>query len=336
MTRDREPTVTGVSPAVSIRDVVFRYGAAAPALDGVSATIAAGSVVALLGPNGSGKSTLLRLLGQSAAPTSGSVELFGGANAARDDGSLRARIGVVFQSPSLDPRLGVAENLAIHAALHGLSRDDARARIDTLLAEHGLASRAQDRVETLSGGLARRVDLVRSVLHRPELLLLDEPTTGLDPPSRAAFLDAVFAERDRSGTTVILSTHLVDEANRCDRVILLHRGRIVADGEPVALRAALGPRRIVVHGLDAPSTTEMGASSIEWTRRAEGWTTLLADEREATTLVSALIARGRSFTVGPPTLADLFARTTGEELASASPEPESSSRGRTRRGGRHG
>ncbi|HMN95122.1 MAG TPA: ABC transporter ATP-binding protein [Phycisphaerales bacterium] len=326
--------------AVIIRDVSYRYRGGAMALRGASLSVEPSSIVALLGPNGSGKSTLLRLVARIGRPDAGSIDVLG----ERDDRRIRARLGVVFQTPALDRRMTVLENLRAHAALHGLPRAEAERRIAALFSLHGLADCADDRVETLSGGFVRRVDLIRSLLHEPDLLLLDEPTTGLDPPSRAAFLDAVFSERDRRGTTVLISTHLVEEADRCDRVVMLHRGAIVADGAPAALRAQLGPRRIVVQGTETPPSAGRGggaaSAAAPFMRGRDGWSAIIDDEASAAALIEALTRGHRSFAVAPPTLADLFARATGEALdagGDGAAEPADSRTGpRGRQGGRRG
>lgn len=315
--------------AVAARQVTYAYRPSSPALGGVSLEINAGSIVALLGPNGSGKSTLLKLVAQLDRPQGGSITVLGETSA----DAIRARIGVVFQAPSLDRRMTVRENLLAHSALQGLAGAVAKTRIGELMGVMDLADRLDARVGTLSLGLVRRVDLARALLHEPDVLLLDEPTVGLDPPSRAAFLGAVRAERDLRGASVVMSTHLVDEAEMADRVVLMHRGRIVADGTPGDLRATLGPRVLVVSG--DPATLNDDAASahlggLTWIRRADGWAAAMADDPACAKAVAALVATGRSFSVGPPTLADLFTKMTGEALAGASAVGDSHAEGRGR------
>jgi len=309
-----------LQPSISISNLRYHYAASsAPALDGVSLTVEPGAMVALLGPNGSGKSTLLRLIAQTERPQHGTIEIRGGTSAS----AIRRLLGVVFQNASLDPRLTVEENLRAYALLNGLGREGP-ARISSLLHSMGLDDRIHARVATLSMGLARRVDLCRALLHKPSILLLDEPTAGLDPPSREAFLGSIEHVRRAEGTTVLLSTHLVDEAERCDRVILMHRGRIAAEGSPIQLRTGLGSRVLTVLGSGKPPALP-GIADEAWTRRAEGWTAPLPQEQTLAATLASLLADetpgGRSFTIAPPSLADLFVTLTGQELANASDAP---------------
>jgi ABC-2 type transport system ATP-binding protein len=298
-------------PALRIEQVGFRYPArrgrrGRDALDGISLTVAAGSFTAMLGPNGSGKSTLLRIVSGLLEPATGSVRVFGAADRRR----RRERLGVVFQSPSLDPHLGVAANLRDHGRLHGLGRRAARDRAAAALRQAGLEDRADAPVKTLSGGLARRVDLARATLPEPRLLLLDEPTTGLDPVARADYLETLDRRRRETGITVVMSTHLTDEADRADRAVLLDHGRIVADDAPAALRAGLGRRRVTV-----TDATWRPPGDDAWHRSAAGWTTALADAPdEAARTLRELTDAGVPFTVAPPTLADAFEALTGSPL----------------------
>jgi len=299
-------------PALAVRDLRFAYGRR-EVLDGVDLEVAAGERVGLLGPNGSGKSTLMAIATGLLRPAGGEVGRPPGATAA----------GVVFQSPALDPWQAVRANLVDAGRFQGLGRRDAAARADRLLDRLGLAERSRDRVGVLSGGLARRVDLARALLHEPDLLLLDEPTTGLDPAARADFLDLLDELAAERTLAVLLTTHLVDEADRCDRVVLLDRGRIVAEGPPEALRRELGPRRLVVSG-EVPDGGD-------WTRVPGGWSTPFPAEADPAVL-RTLVAEGRSITVAPPTLADVFAVRTGRRLDEAA-APAGTPRGR-RGGGR--
>jgi len=287
----------------------------ADAVDGVDLVLRSGTLTALLGPNGSGKSTLLRLIAGLDRPTSGEITV---ADAVAGSREAARAIGVVFQSPSLDPRLTVRENLRAHAVLHAVGRVDCDAAIATRLEEATLAEHADRLVRTLSGGLARRVDLVRALLPRPRVLLLDEPTVGLDPAARGAFLDLVVQASRRDGVTVLLTTHLVDEAERADRVVLMHRGRVVVDGSPNELRSQLGRRVISVHQVERPGL----ADRARWRRRNGAWTIEPDDDAETERLVVDLMSQTAPVTIAPPTLEDLFVRLTGEDLAAASVSTE--------------
>src|SRR6185503_11397498 len=215
------------APALTTNELTHRYGERV-ALDRVSIGVAAGEIFGLLGPNGGGKTTLFRILSTLVRPTSGSATILG-LDLLRDTGALRSRLGVVFQAPSLDKKLKVRENLAHQGHLYGLAGAALRRRIDHLLLEFNLRDRAGDLVETLSGGLQRRVEIAKSLLHRPELLLLDEPSTGLDPGARIDLWQTLYRLRDQQGVTALLTTHLMEEAERCDRVAIIDLGRIVAE-----------------------------------------------------------------------------------------------------------
>lgn len=303
-------------PALTVRELRFSYlRPHKPALDGVDLTVPAGQIVALLGPNGSGKTTLLKLICGLLRPDTGTIEVFGSAQRA----AIRREIGVVFSSNGLDRHLTVLENLRDHAAFYGLPRAEAKSSIDAELARSGLTERRHDLVKTLSHGLARRADLARALLHQPKLLLLDEPTTGLDPTARTGFLDELGRGCRERGLTVLMSTHLVDEADRCDRVVLLHRGDIVADDAPDTLRRQLGAQRVTV------LTTENNPPSLagSWQRSARSWTMSLDDDTAAAQAVAAeLTAAGVPFSIAPPTLADVFEQRTGSRLSAAGVEME--------------
>ncbi len=215
-----------------------RYGQRR-ALDQLSLHLPAGQLVALLGPNGAGKSTLFQLLTGLFVADSGRAIVHGHDLRGATTRALR-HIGVVFQQMALDLDLTVLANLSFHADLHGLPRAQAQARIAQGCAALGLAAELHRPVRELSGGNRRKVELVRALLHRPGLLLMDEPTVGLDPPSRRDLMAAIRADVAARQTTVLWATHLVDEARQADRVLVLHQGKLLADGTPAAVTAALG------------------------------------------------------------------------------------------------
>jgi ABC-2 type transport system ATP-binding protein len=218
-------------PAVAIDGVTHSYGVRR-ALDDVTFAVAPASFAVLLGLNGAGKSTLFSLIVRLYAVQSGRIRIFGHDVARASSEALRM-IGVVFQPRTLDLDLSVAQNLIYHAALHGIGKRAASARIDDVLARIGLSERADDKVRTLSGGQMRRLEIARALLHRPRLLVLDEPTVGLDIKSRADILRHVRALVAEDGVSVLWATHLIDEAAEDDDVIVLHHGRVLAQG-PVA------------------------------------------------------------------------------------------------------
>jgi len=223
---------------LAVRRLTQRYGARV-ALEDLGFTLQRGSFTALLGPNGAGKSTLFQVLVGLFAADEGEVEI-DGCSLAREPRHALARLGIVFQQPSLDLDLSVARNLQFHADLQGLPRARAAQRIDALCERFGLRAELGRRTRELSGGTRRKVELMRALLTAPALLLMDEPTVGLDPKSRQDLLASVHEEVRTHGATVLWATHLVDEAGGADRVLVLHRGRLLADGVPDAVAAALG------------------------------------------------------------------------------------------------
>src|SRR5579862_3145349 len=226
------------APALLLENVVKTYGSIR-AVNGVSFLARPGEFIAQLGPNGAGKSTLFQLLSGLFVPDSGRIEVMGH-DMTRDAVPALARLGIVFQQPTLDLELSVTSNLLFHAGLHGIPRSIARPRIESELARLGLAGRAHDKAAQLSGGNRRRVELARALLHEPRVLLMDEPTVGLDPQSRSDLLKLLLAMRRERAVAVLWATHLTDEVVDADRVIVLHHGKVLADTTPAKLVAAAG------------------------------------------------------------------------------------------------
>jgi ABC-2 type transport system ATP-binding protein len=229
-------------PALLLDNVVKTYGAIR-AVDGVSLQASAGEFIALLGPNGAGKTTLFQLLSGLFVPDSGRIEIMGH-DMRRDPVPALAKLGIVFQQPTLDLELTVTGNLLFHAGLHGIPRAVAKARIENELARLGLADRAHDKAAQLSGGNRRRVELVRALLHEPRVLLMDEPTVGLDPGSRSELLKLILSLRAERSVAVLWATHLCDEVPNADRVVVLHYGKVLADTTPANLVAKAGATTI--------------------------------------------------------------------------------------------
>lgn len=301
--------------AISLSQVSFAYGSRA-ALRELSIDVPAGKLFGLLGPNGSGKTTLFRLLSTLLPLQSGEVSILGHDLKSQAD-QVRRLLGVTFQSPSLDPKLTVDENLLHQSRLYGLSSSHRKQRIDEVLKELGIIERRKDRVETLSGGLKRRVEIAKSLLHQPRILLLDEPSTGLDPAARIdlwRFLDLI---RQNGETTIILSTHLMEEADRCDTLALLSEGKLIAEGRPDDLKSSLGSRFITI------KSAELGSLADEIKSRLQVEVRTLPDElriehSEAETLLTPLLnsfgSRITQLTLGTPTLEDVFIQKTGYEF----------------------
>ena len=221
--------------ALLLENVVKTYGPIR-AVDGVSLKAHAGEFIALLGPNGAGKSTLFQLLSGLFAADSGRIEVMGN-DITRNAVPALAGLGIVFQQPTLDLELSVTANLLFHAGLHGIPRSIAKARIRNELARLGLAGRAHDKAAQLSGGNRRRVELARALLHEPRLLLMDEATVGLDPASRSDLLKLLLTMRTERSVAVLWATHLCDEVTDADRVVVLHRGKVLIDTPPANLLA---------------------------------------------------------------------------------------------------
>ena len=228
--------------ALRLENIVKTYGAIR-AVNGVSFNLAAGEFVALLGPNGAGKSTLFQLLSGLFVPDSGRIEIMG-QDMLRDPVPALARLGIVFQQPTLDLELTVTGNLLFHAGLHGISRAVATPRIEAELARLGLADRAHDKAAQLSGGNRRRVELARALLHEPRVLLMDEATVGLDPASRGDLLKLISTLRRERSVAVLWATHLCDEVAEADRVIVLHRGKVLANKSPAQFVSDAGTATI--------------------------------------------------------------------------------------------
>ncbi len=228
------PPATLLEPGITITGVWHRYGTRV-ALADVSLQVGRGEIFGLLGPNGGGKTTLFHLLATLMPLTEGRVELLG-YDLRRSARAIRPHLGVVFQHPSLDPKLTVYENLRHHGHLYGLSGALLRERIQFVVQRVGLEDRVNDLVETLSGGLQRRLELAKAFLHAPSVLLLDEPSTGLDPGARLDFMAYLEHLRDQEGVSVLLTTHILEEAEHCDRVGILHQGHLVAVGTPDELK----------------------------------------------------------------------------------------------------
>jgi ABC-2 type transport system ATP-binding protein len=301
--------------AVVAHDLEFRYDSRA-ALSGVSFRVEAGEIFGILGPNGGGKTTLFRILSTLAVPHGGSARILG-YDLATERAAVRQRLGVVFQNPSLDGKLTVAENLRYHGMLFGLRGAALRTKAKQALEHLALGDRANDYVETLSGGLRRRVELAKGLLTEPQLLVLDEPSTGLDPGARIDLWRYLRELRDTRGTTVLLTTHLMDEAEQCDRLAILDRGRIVSIGTPDALRKRIGGDIVTIRTDDPAALAEK-----IFRRFGERPTTLGETLRLERTdghifirqLVEAFPAEVTGVSLGKPTLEDVFVHETGHRF----------------------
>jgi ABC-2 type transport system ATP-binding protein len=302
-------------PAIEVRGLSHCYGER-QALDGVDFAVAAGTIFGLLGPNGGGKTTLFRVLSTLLPIQTGSAEVLG-FDLARQPNEIRRQIGVTFQSPSIDPKLTVAENLKHQGHLYGLSGSLLRERINLLTGKLGLEERLSERAETLSGGFKRRVEIAKGLLHRPQALFLDEPSTGLDPGARHDLWRYLQALKEEEGVTVLVTTHLMEEAERCDRLGILDHGRLVALDTPQALRATLGGEYVTVH-CDSPEVlAERIRERFGVTPQKIGGALRIGKERGhefVRDLVEAFPGDVETISLGKPTLEDVFIERTGHRF----------------------
>jgi ABC-2 type transport system ATP-binding protein len=286
------------------------------ALDDVSFSVREGEIFALLGPNGGGKTTLFRVLSTLLPPSSGTARI-AGFNVQSEAAEVRQALGVVFQSPSLDPQLTVAENLRYGGNLYGMRGPDLEKRLREMASALRVDDRLDERVKVLSGGLRRRVEIAKCLLPQPRVLLLDEPSTGLDPVARVDLWNILDQLRRKYAMTVVLTTHLMDEAERCDRVAILHRGRLLGCDTPDALRGLVGADVLTL-------TVKAPEAFVEKFSARFGWSATLRDGQIRAELPNAHEQVARvveefpgeilSVTAGRPTLEDVFVRMTGERL----------------------
>ena len=305
-------------PAVEVAGLEKRYGDV-EAVRGVDFRVEAGETFGFLGPNGAGKSTTINILCTLARATAGSARVAGYDVATQRD-EVRRSIGLVFQDATLDVDLTAEQNLRFHAELYGVPRALLGQRVDDMLRMVGLTERRDGVVQTFSGGMRRRLEIARGLLHSPRVLFLDEPTIGLDPQSRASVWDYIRALREREDITVFLTTHYMDEAEHCDRIAIMDTGRIVALDTPEALKAGIGKDRVQI-------TTADDEAAIAALRRRFGLeagmhsgevTFSVADgERFVPRLFAELGVPIRSVSVASPSLDDVFLAHTGNTIRDA-------------------
>jgi ABC-2 type transport system ATP-binding protein len=295
--------------------LTHRYGTRM-ALNNVSFKVARAEIFGLLGPNGGGKTTLFRILSTLVAPSEGTVNMFG-YNIAREPVEIRRRIGVVFQAPSLDRKLTVLENLRHQGHLYNLRGKELQERINELLERFGMADRRGDLVETLSGGQRRRVELAKGLLHKPQMLLLDEPSTGLDPRVRRELSDYLGRLRDEDGMTILLTTHLMEEADRCDRIGILDRGQLVALSTPQELKEQIGGEVISVEAGQPQLLAEqinkrfgIETSVLDGTVRFER----TKGHQFVAELIETFPGQINAISIHKPTLEDVFIHVTGHRF----------------------
>ena len=302
-------------PIVSISNLSYSYGSRL-ALDNLSLSINRGEIFGFLGPNGSGKTTLFRILSTLIPAPVNTVKMFG-QDIAQELNKVRRRIGVVFQSPSLDKQLTAEENLRHHGHLYGLHGSDLEDRIANQLKKVALLDRAKERVDGFSGGMRRRVELAKGLLNQPEVLLLDEPSTGLDPGARIDLWRSLL-EIQATGVTILLTTHLMDEADRCCRLAIMQAGQLIACDTPAALKEAIGGDVITILSRD-PDALEMLLTEKLGLKSSRVENLLRIERSRGHELVPQIIEAAPrmvdSISVGNPTLDDVFIRLTGQRFA---------------------
>lgn len=303
--------MSGSPPAIEAERLGRDYGDTR-ALDALDLQVSPGTLVGLLGPNGAGKTTTMLLLATLLSPTRGAARILGH-DVTRERGAVRRRLGLVFQESTVDGLLTVSENLLFAARLSGLGGRTARQAVDGALDWAGLAPRAKLPARQLSGGWRRILDIARALLHQPDLLILDEPTVGLDPEHRERVWSLLERRRRANGTTILFSTHYLEEAEPADRVVLLSQGRVVASDTPHALRATIGAEVAEVEGPGAERLVKalggLGAAATR-VRTERGFRIGLRGERDAVVELAGTAAGIERFTLRPATLEDVyFART---------------------------
>jgi len=300
---------------IQVENLTHRYGERT-ALRNVNFAVEKGEIFGLLGPNGGGKSTLFRILSTMMAPSGGRAAI-GGCDVLRDRAAVRRQIGVVFQTQSLDKALTVEENLRAQGHLHGLSGSLLRERMEYALAQLGLEDRRKDVVETLSGGLRRRVEIAKALLHKPPVLLMDEASTGLDPAARRDLTRHIERLRDQEGVTILLTTHVLEEADRCDRLVLLHQGQVVTEGSPRVLRSRIGGDVVVLEAGDTKALAGPIERRFQWrASQVDGQVRVEIENghRFIAEVVEAFPGAIQSVGLHKPTLEDVFVRETGAQI----------------------
>jgi ABC-2 type transport system ATP-binding protein len=304
-----------MQPILQIQNLAAKYGDRV-AVNNLSLSVNPGEILGLLGPNGSGKTTLFRILSTLISPTAGVVTYHLGSvlDVLRDRDEIRRHIGVVFQSPSLDKQLTAEENLRHHGHLYGLRGNLLRERIDQMLTRVGLTDRRHERVDRFSGGMRRRVELAKGMLNLPRILLLDEPSTGLDPGARIDLWTYLRQLRDQDGVSILLTTHLMEEADQCARLGIMDQGKLIGCDTPSSLKSQIGGDVISIQSHEPARISQIIRE--KFSLQPEELDGVVRIERHNAhqflpELIAALPDLVDSVSVGKPTLQDVFIRMTG-------------------------
>jgi ABC-2 type transport system ATP-binding protein len=300
---------------IQLRDLRHQYGERT-ALAGVSFDVRPAEIFGLLGPNGSGKTTTFRILSTLMVPSGGTADILGH-DVAREPAAVRRNIGVVFQAQSIDVKLTAEENLRVIGNIYGLRGAALKQRVAEMLGRVGLADRAKEKAETFSGGMQRRLELAKGLLHHPSVLLLDEPTTGLDPGARRDLWQYLQVLRDEEHVTVLVTTHLMEEAERCDRLAIYAEGKVVALGTPAELKSEIGGDILLLDTDNADSVAQrieqrfgLRPTVLDHRVRIE----IENGHRFVTDVVEAFPGEIQGVSVHKPSLEDVFIRRTGHRF----------------------
>jgi ABC-2 type transport system ATP-binding protein len=300
---------------IEAKGLVKKYGEL-EAVRGIDLEVKRGEIFGFLGPNGAGKSTTISMLCTLLRPTAGSAKV-AGIDVVHDPARVRQRIGLVFQDPSLDDQLTGRENLEFHAFIYSVPAEIRRDRIDQMLELLQLTDRASSQVRTYSGGMKRRLEIARGMLHQPQVLFLDEPTLGLDPQTRRNIWTHLNDLRARTGITIFMTTHYMDEAEYCDRIAIIDRGQIVALGTPDQLKAMVGGDVVTMTSSDADSAMEQIQRLLHVTPARDNGTLRMEvpdGKKFVPQLVRELSAPVDTITLRRPSLDDVFLKLTGRAI----------------------
>jgi len=305
---------TDSCPAIDVRGLTKQYDDLV-AVDGIDFTVGQGEVFAFLGPNGAGKSTAIKMLCTLAHPTSGGASV-AGFDVATQAKSVRRHIGLVFQEQTLDDQLTAEENLRFHAVLYGVPRGQVESRITRVMELVALSDRRKDLVSTYSGGMARRLEIARGMLHTPKILFLDEPTVGLDPQTRALIWDDIQRLRTEEGVTIFFTTHYMDEAEYAERIAIIDHGSIIALDRPDVLKASVGTDTVAIETSDdGAALVALRSAGYRVEHGERGLVAFVADEEAAVgPIVAAAGVPVQTVRAHRPTLDDVFLHFTGREI----------------------
>jgi ABC-2 type transport system ATP-binding protein len=309
-------------PAIAVKGLIKNFGSI-EAVRGVDFDVAPGEVFGFLGPNGAGKTTTINMLCTLAKPSAGSATV-AGHDVVHERDDVRRNIGLVFQDPTLDGYLTAAQNLKLHAELYGVQRDLVAPRMEQVMTMVGLWDRRDHTVATFSGGMRRRLEIARGLMHSPRVLFLDEPTIGLDPQTRRSIWTYIRELKESEEITIFMTTHYMDEAEWCDRIAIMDHGEIVALDAPEALKAQVGTDRVTIHtDDDEAAIAELADRFAIKARIAEGAVTfgVSAGEQFVPRLFAELGVPIRSVSVSRPTLDDVFMSYTGTTIRDAEEDP---------------